>query len=55
VRKLVKMADNLTNGDPGLIAPRMGDFRLKEDSPAVKLGFKPIPFDKIGLYRGEYR
>jgi len=55
VRKLVKMEDNLTNGDSGLITPQTGDFRLKEDSPALKLGFKPIPIDKIGLYRDEYR
>lgn len=55
VRKLVKMENNLTDGDPGLIAPQRGDFRLKEDSPALELGFKPIPFDKIGLYRDEYR
>ncbi len=53
--KLVKLENNLTEGDPGLIAPQTGAFRLKEDSRALKLGFKPIPFDKIGLYRDEYR
>lgn len=26
------------------------DFRLKADSPALKLGFKPINVDEIGLY-----
>ena len=31
------------------------DFRLREGSPALKSGFQPIPFDKIGLYRDEYR
>lgn len=55
VRKLVKMENNLTEGDPGLIAPEKGDFRLKEESPALKLGFKPIPFEKIGPYPDEYR
>ena len=55
VRKLVTMEDNLTEGDPGLIAPQTGDFRLKEDSPARTLGFKPIPLDKIGPYRDEDR
>lgn len=55
VRNLVKMEDNLTEGDPGLVAPDKGDFRLKKDAPARKLGFKPIPFDKIGPYRDEYR
>jgi len=55
VRKLVKMENNLTEGDPGLVAPEKGDFLLKEGSPALKLGFKPIPFDKIGPFRDEYR
>jgi len=55
VRKLVKMEDNLTEGDPGLVAPAQGDFRLKEDSPALKLGFQPIPLDKIGPYPDGYR
>jgi hypothetical protein len=48
VRKLVKMEGNLTEGDPGLVAPEKGDFRLKADSPALKLGFEPIPFERIG-------
>ena len=53
MRKLVKMESNLTEGDPGLVAPEKGDFRLKGDSPALKLGFKPIPFDKIGQYQDD--
>ncbi len=55
IQKLVTVKDNLTEGDPGLVAPEKGDFRLKDDSPALKLGFRPIPFDKIGLYQDEYR
>jgi len=55
VRKLVKLENNLTEGDPGLVAPAQGDFRLKEDSPALKLGFQPIPLDKIGPYPDGYR
>ncbi|HDY89908.1 MAG TPA: right-handed parallel beta-helix repeat-containing protein, partial [bacterium] len=43
------------NSDPGFVDIEHEDFRLKEDSPAWKLGFKPIPFDKIGLYIDEYR
>jgi hypothetical protein len=27
----------------------------RRDSPAWKLGFQPIPLDKIGLYRDELR
>jgi hypothetical protein len=55
IQKLVTVKDNLTEGDPGLIAPEDGDFRLKSDSAVLKLGFKPIPVEKIGLYRDEYR
>jgi len=55
VRTLVKMENNLTEGDPGLVAPEKGDFRLKHDSAALKLGFKSIPVEKIGLYPDEYR
>jgi hypothetical protein len=31
------------------------DFRLKKDSPALKLGFEPIPFEKIGPYADSLR
>ena len=31
------------------------DFSLLSSSPARKLGFTEIPFDKIGLYTDEYR
>lgn len=30
------------------------DYDLKPTSPALKLGFKPIPMEKIGLRRGEF-
>ena len=35
----------------------VGDFTLKPDARLLKEmpGFKPIPFDKIGLYKDEYR
>lgn len=31
------------------------DFTLSPDSPALKMGFKPIPFDKIGPYKDPLR
>jgi hypothetical protein len=40
--------DNFTEGDPGFVDAAKLNFRLKEDSPAFKLGFKPIPMDEIG-------
>lgn len=55
IQKLVTVKDNFTEGDPGLVAPEKGDFRLKKDSPALKLGFRSIPFDQIGPSRDEYR
>ena len=55
IQKLVTVKDNLTDGDAGLIAPDKGDFRRKDDSAALRLGFTPIPVEKIGLYLDEYR
>ncbi|MDW8122406.1 MAG: right-handed parallel beta-helix repeat-containing protein [Armatimonadota bacterium] len=34
--------------DPLFIAPKQNDFRLRPESPAYRLGFEPIPFEKIG-------
>jgi hypothetical protein len=53
--KIVEVKDNLIEGDPGFVAPEKGDFRLKPDAPALKMGFRPIPLEKIGLYKDEYR
>jgi len=53
--KIIKIENNLTEGDPGFVAPEKLDFRLKDNSPAFKLGFKQIPVKKIGLCKDEYR
>ena len=34
--------------DPLFVAPEKDDFRLKENSPALKLGFKPFDASKAG-------
>ncbi|MBI5095570.1 MAG: right-handed parallel beta-helix repeat-containing protein [Candidatus Hydrogenedentes bacterium] len=47
--------DNFTEGDPGFVNADKLDFRLKPDSPALSLGFKPIPVDKIGLQVDAFR
>jgi hypothetical protein len=35
--------------------PEQGKFQLDTNSPAIKCGFKQIPFDKIGLYQSDDR
>jgi len=35
--------------------PADGKYQLNADSPTLKLGFKQIPFDKIGLYQSKNR
>jgi parallel beta-helix repeat protein len=37
--------------DPLFVAPERDDYRLRPDSPAWKLGFQPIPIERIG-HRG---
>lgn len=51
----VEMVDNLTDADPLFVDPTSGDYRLRADSPAAKLGFEPIRFDKMGLFKSDLR
>jgi hypothetical protein len=39
--------------DPLFADPANGDFRLKAESPALKLGFVPIDVSRIGLRKHE--
>jgi len=41
--------------DPMLVDPEKGDFRLRPESPALKLGFRQIPVDEIGPYEHPLR
>jgi hypothetical protein len=53
---LQKLKGNeIVSGNPGFIDIENENFRLKEDSPAFKLGFQKIPIEKIGLYKDEFR
>ncbi len=54
-REWLTLEANLTEGDPGFVAPDRMDFRLRDDSPALALGFGRIPPNEIGLYKDEYR
>jgi hypothetical protein len=46
-----------TDRDPGFVDAAQGDFRLKPDAEVFKRlpGFKPIPFEKIGLLKTRFR
>lgn len=52
---IIRMEGNYIGLDPGFVDLAHKDFRLRENSPAYKLGFKRIPFEKIGLYWDGYR
>jgi hypothetical protein len=54
-KPLVKFEDNLLDQDPLFVDAAHQDFRLQENSPALKLGFQPLPLAKMGLYRDEFR
>jgi len=43
-----------TIADPLFLAPKKFDFRLQRNSPALKLGFKPIDLSEVGV-RGAFR
>lgn len=50
----LKFAQNSTDehsltGDPLFINPTTGDFRVKENSPALKIGFENFPMDEFGV------
>lgn len=47
-KPLVTLKDNLVDQDPRFVDRAGGNFQLRKDSPAIKLGFKPIPLEKIG-------
>ncbi|NLH99619.1 MAG: hypothetical protein GX446_09035 [Chthonomonadales bacterium] len=47
--KTVRMEDNVIEGDPGFADIAALDLRLKPGSALSKIGFKPIPLQKIGL------
>ncbi len=55
LRALLESRGNILATDAGIVVPPSGAPRLPEDSPTYGLGFKPIPWDAIGLYRDDYR
>lgn len=53
--KYQTIENNLEHATIRFADPLHGDFRMLDDDPAKTIGFQPIPFDKIGLYRDRYR
>ncbi|MDH4238729.1 MAG: peptide-binding protein [Phycisphaerae bacterium] len=47
--------ENSIVGNPMFIDPANGDFRVKENSPAIKLGFKNFPMNNFGVQRTELK
>ncbi len=57
-QELSTIADNYTTADdPGFVDAAHDDFRFKPDAVGLKQlpGFTPVPVEKIGLRRDEYR
>jgi len=50
--EMLKVGENLIDRKPHFVDASAGNFELKEDSPAWKMGFKRIPIEKIGLITG---
>jgi hypothetical protein len=42
-------------GDAMFVDPAKGDYRVKDGSPALKLGFKNFPMDQFGVQKPELR
>jgi hypothetical protein len=47
--------ENFTEGDPLFLDAERLDFRVSPESPVWVNGFRPIPFERIGLVRDGYR
>jgi hypothetical protein len=41
--------------DPMFVGRDKDDYRLRPESPALKLGFEPIPIENIGPYADDHR
>lgn len=42
-------------GDPLFVDPAKGDFRVKQGSPALRLGFKNFPMDQFGVKKASLK
>jgi hypothetical protein len=42
-------------GDPLFVDPAQGDYRVRDGSPALQLGFKNFPMDQFGVQKAELK
>lgn len=42
-------------GDPLFVDPANGDYRVKDGSPALKIGFRNFPMDRFGVQKPELK
>ncbi len=45
---MISWENNIIDQDPGFADVKNGDYTIKADSEALKNGFVPLPFDKMG-------
>jgi len=45
----LRMEDNFEQGDPCFNDEDNADWRLRVESPALRIGFEPLPLERIGL------
>ncbi len=53
--EMIEIHDNLAGPDPLFAGEDKMDFRLRPESPAWRLGFQPIPVERIGLQKDDIR
>ncbi len=51
----VTFLNNLVDTDPRFVDAAAGDYRLADDSPAWKIGFRRIPLERMGLLADPWR
>ena len=52
---IVAIHGNIVDKDPGFRNPEADDYRLVHNARAFASGFRPIPYERIGLHVDEYR
>ncbi|MEN6304817.1 MAG: right-handed parallel beta-helix repeat-containing protein [Armatimonadia bacterium] len=46
---------NSVIADPRFVDAKRDNYRIRPGSPALRLGFKPLPYEKMGLYKSPDR